>query len=195
MFEHSSSVCFTDTAMKEKIPSFSHESLPVDESVSLRALAPEDAEALFDLVVDNREYLAKFLPWANDVRTVNDSREFIAGTANQRVSGEEFGFGIIADGAVVGHASLMHLKDGKVPEIGYWIAESHSGKGIVTKSAEALTKFGLDTLGLDRVIIRARPDNMGSNAIPEKLGYKFEGVVEDEVGVDGVHNVWTKAKI
>lgn len=180
--------------MKEKIPSFLHESLPVDESVSLRALAPEDAEALFDLVVDNREYLAKFLPWAHDVRTINDSREFIAGVANNRATGEEFGFGIIVDGAVVGHTSLMHLKDGKTPEIGYWIAQAHSGKGVVTKSTEALTEFGLGTLGLDRVIIRARPDNLGSNTIPEKLGYTFEGVVEDEVGADGVHNVWTKAK-
>jgi RimJ/RimL family protein N-acetyltransferase len=73
------------------------------------------------------------------------------------------------------------------PEIGYWIAPDHSGKSITTRSVQALTKLGLDSLGLDRIVIRANPDNIGSNKVAEKSGYMLVGnEIEDGVGL----NVW-----
>ena len=177
--------------MNEKVLPPLYESLMVSDNISLRALTPEDAQRLFDLTVQNRVYLAEFLPWANNVDTANDSLAFIEETASKRASGSEFGFGIIVDGQVAGHTSLMHLQDEKDPEIGYWIAKSYSGKGIVTKTTDALTEFGLHILKLDRIIIRARLNNTGSNSIPPKLGYTLEGTTDDE---DGTHNRWVKLR-
>ena len=81
----------------------------------------------------------------------------------------------------------MHLKDDKEPEIGYWIASNSAGNGLTTRSVVALTQFGLKTLGLKKIIIRAHPDNIGSNKVAEKAGYKYSYQGEDE---DGPLNIW-----
>ena len=169
-----------------------YETLPIDDTLELRAVTREEAQTMFDLTENNRPYLAKYLPWANETKTVDDSLAFIEATESKRANGEEYGFGIVVDGQIVGHISIMHLKDGKMPEIGYWIAESASGSGITTKAAKAVTGFGLDMLGLDAILIRAVPENTGSNKIAEKLGYKLEGVELDEKGLP--HNRWVMRK-
>lgn len=165
-----------------------YETLPIDDTIELHAVSKEKAQIMFDLTADNKPYLAKYLPWANETKSVDDSLAFIEATENKRVNGEEYGFGIVVSGQIMGHISIMHLKDGKTPEIGYWIAESASGSGITTKAAKAVTEFGLNTLGLDKILIRAVPENTGSNKIAQNLGYKLEGVELDEMGLP--HNHW-----
>ncbi len=171
-------------------PTYEH--LPVQEDLELRAASAEEAQTMFDLTAENREYLAKYLPWVNATETVDDSLAFIQETMRKRAAGEEYGFGIVVSGQLAGHISLMHLKDGKMPEIGYWIAESASGSGITTKAAQAVSDFGFDTLGLDSILIQAAPDNIGSNKIAENLGYKLEGTELDDQGLP--HNRWVKRK-
>lgn len=165
-----------------------HEYIRIDDILELRALADEDAQRMFDLTVVNRQYLAAYLPWAEKTESVNDSLSFIEKTKQERANGEGYGFGILVSGKVVGHISLMNLGDKGSPEIGYWIAESFSGNGITTKSAKAVSDFGLNGLGLERITIRARPSNAGSNKIAENLGYKFDGVHKDKEGT--LHNRW-----
>jgi len=169
-----------------------YETLSIDDTLELRAVTREDAQTMFDLTVGNRQYLAKYLPWANETKSVNDSLAFIDATDNKRINGAEYGFGIVVSGQIVGHISLMHLKDDKMPEIGYWIAESASGGGITTKAAKTVTNFGLNTLGLNCILIRAVPENTGSNKIAESLGYKLEEIVFDEKGL--AHNHWVIRK-
>lgn len=85
----------------------------------------------------------------------------------------------------------MHVKDDHVAEIGYWITSNAAGKGITTRAAARLSRFGFETLGLERVIIRADPGNIGSNKVAENIGYKFVGKVLDE---DTLLNVWEMTK-
>lgn len=158
------------------------EHIQVDDELQLRALQNEDADKLFELTDTNRRYLGRFLPWVEKTHSTDDSLAFIKSVQEHRAMCVEYGFGIILSGQLVGHISLMHLEDNKEPEIGYWIKQSESGKGITKKVARALSDFGLITLELDRILIRARLDNIASNKIAGSLGYVFEGVHEDENG-------------
>src|SRR5680860_1279703 len=100
-----------------------YETLPVNDNLVLKQLYPEDAEALFALVDSNREYLSKWLSWANSTQSSQDSKEFIESALKEREGNDSFGYGMFYNENLVGHASLMHISDEDDPEIGYWIAE------------------------------------------------------------------------
>ncbi len=175
--------------MSERINPEKHELLTVDEHIRLQAVSESEAGALFAITDANREYLAEFLPWAGDTKSEDDSLAFIRTIQRERSAGAQFGFGIYYDGQLAGHISLMHVNDGEMPEIGYWIAENYSGKGITSRAAKAVEDFGFKTLGLEEIIIKARKDNAASNAIAEKLGYELFTV--DHRDNEAV-NVWRK---
>jgi len=165
--------------------------IEIDSSLQLKQLDVSQADYLFELTEQDREYLSKWLPWPKYTHSSDDSKNFIESIAEKRKNGEEYGFGIEFKGKLVGHISLMHLKGEKEPEIGYWIASNSAGNGLTTKSVIALTQFGLNTLGLKKIIIRAHPDNIGSNKVAEKAGYKYGYQGEDE---DGPLNIWELTK-
>ena len=165
-----------------------HLEISVDEDLKLKQLSLDQAAQLYELVNRDRDYLRKWLPWPDRTRSVSDSEDFIALMLERRRNGEEYGYGIALNGKLIGHTSLMHLNDGKDPEIGYWLASETAGKGVATKITRALTGFGLEQLGLSKIIIRANPGNIGSNKVAEKSGYVLElqTTVDDEL-----FNVWS----
>jgi ribosomal-protein-serine acetyltransferase len=169
-------------------PVLPYTEIEVEPGLRLKQLEVSQAERVFNLIDQNREYLGKWLPFPDKTHEVNDSKSFIESMLNDRANNQQYGYGIEFEGEIVGHTSLMHLKDDKDPEIGYWIAQSASGKGITTKAVKALTAFGVNSLGLEHIIIRARPENIGSNKVAEKAGYEFIGQTDDEV--QGLLNVW-----
>jgi ribosomal-protein-serine acetyltransferase len=163
--------------------------LPVDDIISLRQLEINEAAAVFAMVDANRDYLSAWLPWVDLTRSPDDTEAFIIETQQKRRNGSEYGYAICVDGDPVGHMSLMHVTDEKDPEIGYWISSSMNGRGITTKAAKALTDFGLKTMELERIVIRARPNNFASNKVAEKLGYKLECTTQKDAQ-DYAVNVW-----
>lgn len=168
-----------------------YETLSVSEEIKLEQLNPLEADCLFGLIENDREYLSRFLPWPNETKTVNDSLDFIEQTIKLRQNGEEYGFGIKYNNKIIGHVSLMYLNTGR-PEIGYWIASQYSGRGITTTAAAALTEFAHNLLNLKELTILANPDNIGSNRVAENLGYELNGTEISDTGE--TLNKWVSAK-
>ena len=165
-----------------------HSEINIDEQLSLRQVRVDEAGTIFNLIDSERPYMGKFLPWVELTKTVQDTEEFIEQTINERRNGSAYGYGIVYDGNLVGHMSLMHLNDGEKPEIGCWISSKMSGHGISTKAAGSLTSFAFDELKLDKVLIKAEPENIGSNKIAEKLGYKLTS--QERTDDNRTLNVW-----
>ena len=107
-----------------------YEIIVINPRLRLRQLQLADAERVFSLVDADREYLAKYLPWADKTTEVEHSRDFIKLMLDRRESGDEYGYGIEYDGMIIGHTSIMHLKDRDVPEIGYWIGSDNQEKRV-----------------------------------------------------------------
>ena len=169
-----------------------HEFLPVDSDLHLRQLHPAEAGRLFELVDSNREHLGTWLPWVKDVRSEQDSLEFIEASRADRTAGLTFGYGIVHKDKIVGHISLMNVSEieEKIPEIGYWIDSASAGQGITTRAVQALTTFATDTLGIDQILITAQPENIASNKVAEKSGYQFAGLGKNpEYGY--LLNIWS----
>jgi hypothetical protein len=63
--------------------------------------------------------------------------------------------------------------------IGYWLAESAQGRGIMTRTVRTLVDHAFGEWRLHRVEIRAAVGNRRSRAIPERLGFTEEGVARE----------------
>ena len=146
--------------------------------VSLRLLAEADAEVLFKLVDQNRSYLHQWLPWLDASTRVEHTREFIKGTVKRFEESAGFVCAINYQGSivgVVGHNSID--KDNRISYPGYWLSETHTGKGIMTCAVRSLIEHAFSELDLNRIDIRVAVGNNKSQAIPDRLGFRKEGVI------------------
>ncbi len=57
------------------------------------------------------------------------------------------------------------------------MTQRDEGKGIVTQACQAIIDYIFDDLKLNRVEIRCATQNVRSRAIPERLGFKTEGIL------------------
>jgi RimJ/RimL family protein N-acetyltransferase len=89
-------------------------------------------------------------------------------------------FGIELDGQIVGVVSLNGIKEKHMAEIGYWLAEEHWGKGIISEAVEALVEYGFDELDLVRIYGKAFLFNPASGKVMEKCGFKKGGTLKKE---------------
>jgi ribosomal-protein-serine acetyltransferase len=62
-------------------------------------------------------------------------------------------------------------------EIGYWLGASFQGKGLVTQSCRVLIDHAFNKLKLNRIEIRCGVENKKSRKIPERLGFREEGII------------------
>ncbi len=62
--------------------------------------------------------------------------------------------------------------------IGYWLAESYNGKGMMTACVKDMISLGEEFYSLQKVDIRCASGNHKSRAIPERLGFNHEGCLK-----------------
>lgn len=152
-------------------------SIRVDEHIRLRDPVAADAAALFNLVEANRARLARWLPWVPQIRTIQDEVDWIAGRHVPGAAETELALLILDHGEIVGGVGIGGLgHSARKGEIGYWVSHEAEGKGIVTRACRAALKYAFETRAMNRMQIRAALDNARSRAIPERLGFKLEGV-------------------
>jgi ribosomal-protein-serine acetyltransferase len=146
----------------------------------LRTLCEDDAEILFRVVDENRAHLREWLPWLDANTTSQDSLAFIQATLRQEADNQGFTCAIEFRGRIVGVAGYHPIRwNNKSVEIGYWLAREAVGHGIMTKCCRVLISHAFAVYGLNRVQIPAAVGNRRSRAIPERLGFTWEGVIRD----------------
>jgi len=102
--------------------------------------------------------------------------------------GIEVEFAIRApDGTAVGSVGASgHIPGiGHKAEIGYWIATSHSRKGITTAALSRFVEYAFAELGLERMFAKVYASNIGSCRVLEKNGFLLEGRLRQHVLLAG----------
>ena len=149
----------------------------VDDEINLRLLESHHAEALFAVVDANRQHLREWLPWLDANISADDTRQFVRASQKQREEKSGFVAGIWVCDELIGLVGHNRIDwENRVGYPGYWLAQGYEGKGIMTKSCCALIDHAFGELELDRIIIHCAVGNRKSRAIPERLGFREEGV-------------------
>ncbi len=146
------------------------------DRVSLKKHAVELAEKMYQYVIEDRERLARFLPWPNFIKSVNDEIDFIKKCTDSWDKQEAAHFGIFrnSDDEYMGNIlsfRLNWLHHGR--EIGYWILGKFERNGYMSDAVTILENI-LFEMGFNRIVIRCDPLNKRSNSIPRKLNYFYE---------------------
>jgi ribosomal-protein-serine acetyltransferase len=148
----------------------------IDEEISLKLVELKDAERVFNVTDNSREYLREWLPWLDMTTSVEDTRNFIKSCLKSYSENKTMTTFILYKGEIVGTAGYNKIDwSNKIAYIGYWLGKDYQGHGIMTKVAKALIDYAFNELKLNRIDISAAVENKKSRSIPERLGFMNEG--------------------
>ena len=84
---------------------------------------------------------------------------------------------ICVDGVAVGNVGLSHIEHRHdTAWASYWVAEMFRGRGLATRGLIALTDHAFRGLGLFRVELGHRVDNIASCRVATRAGFSAEGI-------------------
>jgi ribosomal-protein-serine acetyltransferase len=162
---------------------FSHK---VNGQIDLRLIQHPHCRELFRVMDANRNHLRPWHPWIDLIRSTTDLDRFITGWLQQFSQNRGFHAGIWHEGelcGVINHLNVDWVNRSTV--LSYWLDEAHQGRGIMTAACRAFVSHAFNTLKLNRVTIECAGRNARSRGIPERLGFKFEGVIR---GAEWLHD-------
>jgi ribosomal-protein-alanine N-acetyltransferase len=81
-------------------------------------------------------------------------------------------------GPLIGFCGLQALPELDEIEIGWWLARAWWGCGLATEAARVAMRDAFDRVGIERIVAIAQPANTASIHIMEKLGMRFERIVQ-----------------
>jgi RimJ/RimL family protein N-acetyltransferase len=121
------------------------------------------------------EDIARFLPLIPRPYREEDARTWLAMTQRGwRAEAAEKAFAITRDGTFLGVVSLRPHAGG----IGYWLAREARGAGVMSRAVAAVIEWGRAEHGVTDFHLLAHPDNVASQRVAEKLGFRRAGVVD-----------------
>jgi RimJ/RimL family protein N-acetyltransferase len=153
--------------------------------VEIRPFAAGDAPALHAAIRDSITSLSQLFPWCSTDYSLADAEARVAACIAAWRDGSEFPFGIFEPAArdagrparLLGCVGLNRLdRVARSANLGYWVGESHRGRGIATRAAAWTAAYGFRELGLSRIELLVLPDNAPSLRVAGKLGAVRETV-------------------
>ncbi len=157
---------------------FERETIAIDADLRLVPRHAADSADFFALIDANRAALREWLGWVDATRTAGDVRRYARYAEAQFESRVGFDFAIRYNGRAAGAIGLHALDwSNRSAQIGYWLAPAECGRGTMSRACAALVTYAYRDLLLHRVEIRCAVKNQRSRAVPERLGFRFEGTL------------------
>ena len=159
--------------------------------VGLRPITAGDASRWADLRRDNSSWLSEWestRPSSENGRGAKVSyRSLIKDLRRQARQERALPFVVTYDGLMVGQLTVTGITRGSAQwaQIGYWIAESYAGRGIMPVAVALAGDHCFRVLGLHRLEIAIRPENVASLRIVEKLGFSSIGLAPRYLHING----------
>lgn len=92
------------------------------------------------------------------------------------------------NGLLIGSVGLekVQISSTRIAEIGYWLAKSYWGQGIMTMAIKSVCEFGFNQLHLERIYATVFTFNPASKRALEKCGFQYEGLLRKHKDKNGV---------
>src|SRR5699024_11569233 len=96
--------------------------IPVDNEMYLRILSSRDASDLFNITTQSKTYLRQWLPWVDDILSVEDSNRFIKSALQLQQEQKALNMGVFFEDLLVGVVGFNVLDFIIIIGIcGYWL--------------------------------------------------------------------------
>jgi ribosomal-protein-alanine N-acetyltransferase len=92
-----------------------------------------------------------------------------------------------ADQQLLGAITLDNIRRGPVQAgtLGYWIGAPFARQGYMREAIQAVVHFAFAQMDLSRIEAACLPENAASRGVLEKSGFKYEGVAQSYLQING----------
>ena len=136
------------------------------------------------------EFLVKWEPvWSNDHLSRRAFTNRVYWAQRAEAQGQALPMLLIrrADQQLLGALTLDNIRRGpaQTGTFGYWIGAPFARQGYMREAILALTHHAFTRLDLSRLEAACLPENLPSRGVLEKCGFKYEGVAQSYLQING----------
>lgn len=164
------------------------QALRIDDDLCIRPFDHVDTAAFVDAVRESESTVGAWMPWCTAAYTAGDAQAWFDQCATRLDAAQAYDLGIFSgDGmTLLGGVGINQInRQHNLGNLGYWVRQTRQRQGVAVRAAQAMTRYGFDTLKLTRIEIVAAVDNLASRGVAEKAGATFEGIARNRLIVFG----------
>ena len=139
---------------------------------------------------DSRDFLTPWEPvWSSDHLTRRAFTNRVYWAARSINNGTALPLFLIRreDERLVGAITLDNIRRGpaQAGTMGYWIGQPFAREGYMTEAISAVVSHAFDRMELSRIEAACLPENVASRGLLERSGFKYEGVAQSYLQING----------
>ncbi|KIL53071.1 GNAT family N-acetyltransferase [Jeotgalibacillus campisalis] len=147
------------------------------DNFRLREVTKNDAKDLFVYLSDEDVVNHMGLAPAKQVEDTLDEINWYK-SIFQDGTGIRWGITRKNEGRVIGSCGFLNIAHSHSrAEIGFEVHKEYWGKGVAGEALQAVLGYGFDQLGFERIQALIEPENIASQKLVEKHGFKREGLL------------------
>lgn len=155
----------------------------------LRLPAHGDFAAWSGLRAESRDFLTPWDPvWHADHLTRRGFTNRVYWAHRSERAGTALPLFLIRrDGVLLGAITLDNIRRGpaQMGTLGYWIGQRFARQGFMREAIAAVVDHAFGALDLSRIEAGCLPENVASRAVLERSGFKYEGVAQSYLQING----------
>ena len=160
------------------------------ERMTLRPPTHSDFRAWTTVRAGSAEHLTPWEPsWAQDHLTRKAFTNRVYWAQRSVASGTAVPLFLFrrTDDVLLGAITLDNIRRGpsQAGTLGYWTGASHARQGYMREAILALVHYTFTRLDLSRIEAACLPENTASRGLLENCGFKYEGVAQSYLQIDG----------
>jgi ribosomal-protein-alanine N-acetyltransferase len=159
--------------------------------VEVHPLRRRDAADWSRLRLANEEWLSPWeptaaVPW-RERHAPSAYREMRRALGRRARHGTTLPFAIRVDGRLAGQITVDNIVRGALRSgfLGYWIAPEVAGRGMASLAVALVCDHAFGPAGLHRLQADIRPENLRSQRLVERLGFRREGLLRRYLDIAG----------
>lgn len=160
------------------------------ERMLLRLPMHSDYRDWSELRAESRDFLVPWEPaWSEDHLSRRAFANRVYWAARAEGAGTALPFFLIRkhDARVLGAITLDNIRRGPAQSgtLGYWVGARHARQGYMREAIRAVVDHAFGVLDLSRIEAACLPENAASRGVLERSGFKYEGVAQAYLQING----------
>ncbi|WP_204355269.1 GNAT family N-acetyltransferase [Roseovarius amoyensis] len=160
------------------------------ERLTLREPQLSDFRAWSSLRAQSAEFLTPWEPqWARDHLSRKGFSNRVWWAQRAIADGSAIPLFLIrrSDEELVGAITLDNIRRGPAlaGTLGYWVGQPHARQGFMHEALQGVVHYAFERLDLSRLEAACLPENQPSRRLLETCGFKYEGVAQSYLQING----------